>query len=118
MKERWSSAYKLGVGYYLMDIATACGMLEWDHAKDHNKKPSIIYAERLVKQLNEYADSLIGDAHSVYPLIDYPLDWVPERHQQDVTTAVGITYQSCVDCIQCAEATTQILALVLKQLIY
>ena len=67
-----------GVGYYLMDIATACGMLEWDHAKDHNKKPSIIYAERLVKQLNEYADSLIGDAHSVYPLIDNPLDWVPE----------------------------------------
>ena len=46
--------------------------------KEHNKKPSIIYAERLVKQLNEYADSLIGDAHSVYPLIDNPLDWVPE----------------------------------------
>ena len=79
MKERWSSSYKMGVGYYLMDIATACGMLEWDHTKDHNKKPSIIYAERLVRQLNEYADSLIGDAHSVYPLIDYPLDWVPDE---------------------------------------
>ena len=78
MKERWSSAYKLGVGYYLMDIATACGMLEWDHTKENKKTPSIIYAERLVKQLNEYADALIGDAHSVYPLIDNPLDWVPE----------------------------------------
>ena len=79
MFESWSPSFKQGVGYYLMDIATACGMLEWDHTKDHKKTPSIIYAERLVRQLNEYADSLIGDAHSSYPLIDNPIDWVLEN---------------------------------------